>query len=112
MEGLHHAGGIVSGIVVGMITLAIVAVVLSQRANTSSVIGAFGTALGGTIAAAVSPITGSNAGASALGNFGSFGGGNSGGGGLGGLGNIFGGSGGGFNPSSLLGLASFGSALA
>ena len=109
MEGLHHAGGIVSGIVVGMITLAIVAVVLSQRANTSSVIGAFGTALGGTIAAAVSPITGSNAGASALGSSGSFGGSS---GGLGGLGNIFGGSGGGFNPSSLLGLASFGSALA
>lgn len=47
-------------IVGGAFTLAIVSVVLSQRAQTASVIGASGTALSNVIAAAVNPITMNN----------------------------------------------------
>lgn len=57
-DSLQHIGGMITGIVVGVITLAIIAVVLSQRANTASVIGSSGSALANVISAAVSPITG------------------------------------------------------
>ena len=51
-----------SGIVVAIIGLAIVAVLVSQRANTAKVIGAAGSGLSGVISAAVSPVTGGSSG--------------------------------------------------
>lgn len=99
-DSLQHIGGMITGIIVGVITLAIIAVLFSQRANTASVIGTSGSALANVIAAAVSPITGN----SVTPNVGSGGGGG----------------GGSFpflsaaaplgNPFSLLGNSSFGSA--
>jgi hypothetical protein len=46
-------------IVMGVIGLAIVAVLVSQKASTSSVIQAGGSALSGIIGAAVGPVSGS-----------------------------------------------------
>ena len=43
----------------GIIGLALVAVAVSQKAQTASVIGATGSALSGIIGAAVGPVTGS-----------------------------------------------------
>lgn len=63
---------LVSSVVVAIIGLAIVAVLVSKRANTASVIQASGSSLGGLIAAAVSPITGAAVPNSVLGG-GSFG---------------------------------------
>jgi hypothetical protein len=51
----------------GIVGLAIVAVLVSQKAQTSGVIQAAGSALSGIIGAAVGPITGSTA-SSTLGN--------------------------------------------
>jgi hypothetical protein len=55
---------LISTILVSVIGLAIVAVVVSNRANTASVIGASGTGLANVIAAAVSPVTGATSAAS------------------------------------------------
>ena len=41
-----------------LIMLAMVAVIVSQKAQTASIIQAIGTATGGAIGAAVSPVTG------------------------------------------------------
>jgi len=45
-----------------LISLAVVAVILSQNAQTSQVIQALGTATAGSIGAAVAPVTNSSAG--------------------------------------------------
>lgn len=45
----------------GIITIAIVAVIVSQKSNTSNVITSFFNGFNGSIAAAVSPITGGGA---------------------------------------------------
>ena len=57
MQGL--SGGLLA-IVGGAFTLAIVAVLVAQRAQTPTVIGSAGTALANVIAAAVAPVTSSN----------------------------------------------------
>lgn len=49
---------LISSVIVGVLGLAIVAVIVSQRANTAGVIGASGTGLANVIKAAVSPVTG------------------------------------------------------
>jgi PRD1 phage membrane DNA delivery len=68
---LQGAGAGIVAIVSGIIGLAIVAVIVSQNAQTGSVITSGGTALSSIIGAAVSPVSGSNtfgaAGSSALG---------------------------------------------
>ena len=46
------------GVVSGVIALAIVAVIVGQKARTTDVLQAGGTALSGIISAAVSPVTG------------------------------------------------------
>lgn len=53
-----NAEDLISTTIVAVIGLAIVAVIVSQRANTASVIGASGNSLANVIAAAVSPVTG------------------------------------------------------
>lgn len=99
-DSLQHIGGMITGIVVGVIALAMIAVLVSQRATTADVIGSSGSALTNVIAAAVSPVTGNTVTPSVTG----------------------GGSSGGFfpflgaapplaNPFSLFGNSSFGSAL-
>lgn len=55
---MGNIGPGIIAIVTGIIGLAIVAVVVSQRANTSTVIGSAGSALSSVIAAAVSPVSG------------------------------------------------------
>lgn len=49
---------LVSSVIVAILGLAMVAVLVSRRANTAGVIQASGASLGGLIGAAVSPITG------------------------------------------------------
>ncbi len=51
-------------IVGGVITLAIISVLVSKQAQTPAVLGAGGSALSSVIAAAVSPVTGTGSGAS------------------------------------------------
>lgn len=53
-----HPAVMITTILGGIFTLAIVAVVLSNRANTSNVFTSAGNALGTVIGAAVAPITG------------------------------------------------------
>lgn len=55
----NMATGIVT-IALGIIGVATLAVILSQKANTPQVIGAAGNALGYDIGVAVSPVTGSS----------------------------------------------------
>lgn len=57
---MHPAVAITTALA-GLFTLAIIAVVFSQKANTSSVFTSAGNALGTVIGQAVSPITGGNA---------------------------------------------------
>jgi hypothetical protein len=57
MEGFEK---VILGIVGGALTLAIVSVVLSKNAQTPRVLQAASSALSNVIAAAVSPVTGSN----------------------------------------------------
>ena len=109
---MDKATGLIISIVSGIIGLAIIAVIVSQRSQAPTVIGSAGSALANVIAAAVSPVTGN----SVAPNVGSGGGG---GGGLGGF--LGGGSAGGdplsmlsgfgagsFNPMSMLGSSGFG----
>lgn len=56
---MNHGLETVAAIVAGILTVAIVAVIVGKNAQTSSVVQAFGTALSGTIAAAVAPVSGS-----------------------------------------------------
>ena len=55
-----HGGGISAGVAMfGMLmTVATIAIVLSQRANTTAVLKALGTSTGGVIGAAIAPVTG------------------------------------------------------
>jgi PRD1 phage membrane DNA delivery len=55
---MGNIGGAAVAIVAGILGLAIVAVIVSQKANTSTVISSAGTALSGIINAAVSPVAG------------------------------------------------------
>lgn len=61
---MERAGGLFLALISGVIGLAIVAVVLSRRANTPSVLSAAGGALSSVIGAAVSPISGAGSGSS------------------------------------------------
>ena len=54
-------------VVAGVLTLAMIAVVVSQKAQTSTVIQGAGTALSSVIAAAVAPVSG-NSGTTSLGS--------------------------------------------
>jgi hypothetical protein len=56
----------ISGILAAIIGLAIVAVIVSNNANTSNVINAGGTAFSGLITAAVSPVSGAGASANSI----------------------------------------------
>lgn len=53
--------GTISAIIAGVIGLAIVAILVSQRSQTASVIGSSGSALANVISAAVSPVSGASA---------------------------------------------------
>ena len=55
---MGNVGPLVVSVIAGVIGLAMVAVIVSQRANTSSVIKSSGSALASVIGAAVGPITG------------------------------------------------------
>jgi len=57
---LKEAGAGILAIVTGVIGLAIVAVVLSPKAETSSVLSSGGNALSNVISAAVAPVTGNS----------------------------------------------------
>jgi len=61
-------------IVGGVISLAIISVLVSRQAQTPQVLGAAGSALSGVIGAAVSPVTGSGAGGGGFGGIGGGGG--------------------------------------
>jgi hypothetical protein len=55
---MGNVGPLVVSVIAGVIGLAMVAVLVSQKANTASVISGAGTALSQVIGAAVSPISG------------------------------------------------------
>lgn len=55
---MQHVGPAIVSIIAGILGVTIVAVLVSQRANTSAVIGASASGLSSIIGAAVSPITG------------------------------------------------------
>jgi len=59
---MQGAGGMLLAGFTALISLAVVAVILSQNAQTSQVIQALGTATAGSIGAAVAPVTNSSAG--------------------------------------------------
>lgn len=63
---MDQVGPTVITIVTAIIGLAMLAVVLSQRAATSQVINSSGSALASVIGAAVSPLGGGNAGATSF----------------------------------------------
>lgn len=56
---MDKAGGIITTIAVAMIGVAIVAVLVSQNAQTPQVLTAFGQTFGGILQVAVSPVTSS-----------------------------------------------------
>ncbi len=56
-----HGGEIVA-IFTALFAVAIVAMIVSQKANTAAIIGALGTATSSALGTAVSPITGTKAG--------------------------------------------------
>ena len=56
---MNSIGATVVVVIGGVITLAMVAVLVGQKAQTSSVIQGAGTALSSVIGAAVAPVTGS-----------------------------------------------------
>jgi hypothetical protein len=51
-------GGVFLAIFTGLMTLAVIAVILSQNAQTAKVLQALGSATGTAIGAAVAPVTG------------------------------------------------------
>jgi hypothetical protein len=69
---MGQVSGLFLAIVGGAISLAIVAVVVSQRAQTPQVLGAAGSALSDVIQAAVSPLGGSTFGSAGINASGSF----------------------------------------
>ncbi len=64
---------LISGTIIAVIGLAIVAVLVSPKAGTAKVIGASGNSLANVIAAAVSPVTGNSSRANTGGGGGGFG---------------------------------------
>lgn len=56
---MGNVGPLVVSVIAGVIGLAMVAVLVSKSANTSSVISSSGSALSSVISAAVSPVSGS-----------------------------------------------------
>lgn len=57
---MGQAGPLIVSVIAGVIGLALVAVIVSKNAQTSTVISGAGSALANVIAAAVSPISGSS----------------------------------------------------
>lgn len=57
---MGNAGPLIVSVIAGVIGLAMVAVLVSQKAQTSTVLQGAGTALSSVISAAVSPISGSS----------------------------------------------------
>ena len=57
---MGNVSGAVVAVISGIIGLAIVAVLVGTRAQTATVVTAFGGALGNVIGKAVSPVTGGN----------------------------------------------------
>lgn len=57
---MGNVGPLAVSVIFGIIGLALAAVLVSQKANTSSVISGAGSALSSVISAAVSPVTGSS----------------------------------------------------
>jgi hypothetical protein len=57
---LQGAGAGIVAVISGIIGLAIVAVIVSQNAQTPTILTSGGTALSGIISAAVSPVSGSS----------------------------------------------------
>lgn len=57
---MQNIGAGVVAVIVGVIGVAMVAVIVSQNAQTSSVLQSGGTALSSIIGAAVAPVSGSN----------------------------------------------------
>lgn len=55
-----NAESMISGIITAVIGLAIVAVIVSKKADTANVLGAGGSSLANVIGAAVSPVSGGN----------------------------------------------------
>ena len=55
---MHEFGAGIVAVITGIIGLAMVAVILSSKANTQNVISSSGTALSSIIGAAVNPVTG------------------------------------------------------
>ena len=55
---MHEGMSALAAILAGIIGLAFIAVIVSSKAQTSSVISSAGTAFGGLISAAVSPVSG------------------------------------------------------
>jgi len=67
---MNDVGNKIMGVVGALVTLAIVAVLVSYGANTANVIYSFFSGLGGVIGVAVSPVTGSGASANAIASLG------------------------------------------
>lgn len=58
---MGNISGVVMAVIGSFVGLAVVAVIVGQKAQTSSVIQAGGTALSGIISAAVAPVAGNSA---------------------------------------------------
>jgi hypothetical protein len=62
MSEFREGGANVVAIFGGFMFLAVIAVVVSNRANTANIIGSLGKATGGVIGTAISPVTGAGGG--------------------------------------------------
>lgn len=58
---MHNISEPIVTVLVGLVGLAMVAVLVSNKANTSNVIGSIGGAFSNAVSAAVSPVTGNSA---------------------------------------------------
>jgi hypothetical protein len=67
---MDDIGGKITGIIAAIISLAVLAVVVSQGANTASVIGSFFSGVTSLLAVAISPVTNSGAASNVLQNLG------------------------------------------
>lgn len=59
---MHPAVNTLAAVLTGLMAVAVVAVIFSQKAQTSNVLTSFGSAFGGILGVALSPITGSGGG--------------------------------------------------
>lgn len=57
---MNEIGHAIVGVFLALVALAVVSVLVGQNAQTSSVISSIGTAFGGAIQAAVSPVAGTS----------------------------------------------------